>query len=54
MSAPLSFELRANPAPASPEQRAQVLAAPGFGVHFTDHMARATWTAADGASCRGP
>ncbi|WP_153505207.1 branched-chain amino acid aminotransferase [Cumulibacter manganitolerans] len=25
-------------------RRAEILAAPGFGVHFTDHMAAATWT----------
>ncbi|MEJ5944785.1 branched-chain amino acid aminotransferase [Pseudokineococcus basanitobsidens] len=27
-------------------ERAEVLAAPGFGRHFTDHMARAVWTPA--------
>lgn len=43
-----AFELRANPAPVPPEQRARVLASPGFGRHFTDHMARVTWTADDG------
>jgi len=31
--------------PRAPEaERAQVLADPGFGKHFTDHMARAVWT----------
>ncbi|SDQ74896.1 branched-chain amino acid aminotransferase [Quadrisphaera sp. DSM 44207] len=48
MSAPLVFEHRANPAPLPAEERARVLAAPGFGRHFTDHMVRATWTAEDG------
>ena len=44
----LHFELRANPNPRSQSERAAILANPGFGVHFTDHMAVATWTAADG------
>ncbi len=44
----LAFDQRAHPAPLPAEQRAQVLAAPGFGQHFTDHMARVTWTADDG------
>ena len=29
-------------------EREAVLAAPGFGKHFTDHMVTATWTPADG------
>ena len=44
----LQFELRANPAPRPAAEREAILAAPGFGVSFTDHMAVATWTAADG------
>ena len=44
----LQFELRANPHPHSEQERRAVLANPGFGVHFTDHMAVATWTASDG------
>ena len=44
----LQFELRANPKPRSESERSAILANPGFGVHFTDHMAVATWTAADG------
>jgi branched-chain amino acid aminotransferase len=44
----LHFELRANPKPRSENERAAMLANPGFGMHFTDHMAVATWTAADG------
>ena len=48
MSSQLVFEHRANPAPAADARREEVLAAPGFGQHFTDHMARATWTAQDG------
>jgi branched-chain amino acid aminotransferase len=34
--------------PASAQRRAEVLADPGFGRHFTDHMVRAKWTEADG------
>jgi branched-chain amino acid aminotransferase len=30
--------------PVSPERLAEILAAPGFGLHFTDHMFVATWT----------
>lgn len=33
-----------NPHPTSPERRAEILAEPGFGKHYTDHMVRATWT----------
>jgi branched-chain amino acid aminotransferase len=44
----LQFELRANPSPRSDEQRRRILGDPGFGVNFTDHMAVAVWTAADG------
>ncbi len=44
----LSFEVRPHPGPRTDAERQAILAAPGFGVHFTDHMAVATWTAADG------
>ena len=44
----LSFEVRPNPSPRTDAERQAILEAPGFGVHFTDHMAVATWTAADG------
>jgi branched-chain amino acid aminotransferase len=44
----LPFEVRANPNPRSDSERQAILDAPGFGVHFTDHMAVAVWTAADG------
>jgi len=44
----LQFATHLNPTPASPEQRAAVLADPGFGKHFTDHMVRATWTKGTG------
>ena len=44
----LSFEVRPHPSPRPDAERQAILAAPGFGMHFTDHMAVATWTAADG------
>ena len=44
----LSFEVRPHPSPRTDAERLAILEAPGFGVHFTDHMAVATWTAADG------
>ena len=39
----LRFPVRRNPSPASPQRRAEVMANPGFGKYFTDHMARAVW-----------
>ena len=36
--------------PRSAEQRAAILAEPGFGRYFTDHMVRIDWTAANGWS----
>ncbi len=44
----LTFPLHRNPNPAGDDEVARVLANPGFGDHFTDHMAVATWTKADG------
>ncbi len=44
----LSFELRTNSNPRSANDRQAILADPGFGIHFTDHMAVATWTSSDG------
>lgn len=38
------FRIAPNPNPASPQRRDEILADPGFGKHFTDHMIRATWT----------
>jgi branched-chain amino acid aminotransferase len=40
----LTFDLHRTTSPAGDERRAEVLANPGFGVHFTDHMLRAVWT----------
>jgi branched-chain amino acid aminotransferase len=42
---PLVFEHRPNRSPVGDAQREEILASPGFGRHFTDHMARVTWTA---------
>jgi branched-chain amino acid aminotransferase len=42
------FEVHPNPQPRSDAERAAILADPGFGLHFTDHMATATWTTEDG------
>ena len=44
----LTFPLHANPATASDDDVARVLADPGFGDYFTDHMVVATWTADGG------
>lgn len=45
---PLEFEQRRNPRSRSISERAAILDNPGFGTYFTDHMAVATWTVADG------
>ena len=44
----ITFDIHRRPDPTSDERRAEILANPGFGVHFTDHMATAVWTGADG------
>jgi len=38
-----AFHITANPQPRCPNERAQILAAPGFGQHFSDHMVRISW-----------
>jgi len=40
----LQFSITRNPHPTPEAQREAILADPGFGKHFTDHMVRATWT----------
>ncbi|WP_430868736.1 branched-chain amino acid aminotransferase [Demequina aurantiaca] len=47
-TSPRSFEVSLNPAAATDEERAAAMAAPAFGQVFTDHLARITWTQADG------
>lgn len=43
-----TFPLTPAHAPVSDSDRATVLETPGFGKHFTDHMATASWSTADG------
>jgi branched-chain amino acid aminotransferase len=40
MTSTAAFEVQRNPAPRSADERAAILAAPGFGKYFTDHMVR--------------
>jgi branched-chain amino acid aminotransferase len=40
----LTFVEHLTTAPTDPARRAEILAAPGFGKFFTDHMVTATWT----------
>jgi branched-chain amino acid aminotransferase len=44
----LEFSTTTSPSPVSPRRRAEILAEPGFGLSFTDHMVTATWTPDDG------
>ena len=43
-STALEFSFTPNASPVSPERRAEILAAPGFGKFFTDHMVSITWS----------
>ena len=43
-----SFTRTPHPAPATPERIAEVLANPGFGAYFTDHMVTARWNRTEG------
>ena len=40
----MAFRVTRNPHPVPPQQRADILAEPGFGRYFTDHMVRIDWT----------
>ena len=44
MDSSLHIEVTPNTDPVSPERLAEILDAPGFGNHFTDHMFRCEWT----------
>jgi branched-chain amino acid aminotransferase len=44
----MEISIKLNPARATTEQRNQILAAPGFGKHFSDHMVSVTWTQGQG------
>ena len=48
MTAPSPFTRIPNPAPATPERVAEVVARPGFGQYFTDHMVTVRWSKAQG------
>ncbi|MEO8888615.1 MAG: branched-chain amino acid aminotransferase, partial [Jatrophihabitantaceae bacterium] len=41
----MTFSVELNPKPRTDDERAAILAAPGFGKYFTDHMVRIDWTA---------
>jgi branched-chain amino acid aminotransferase len=44
----LAYEIRSNPKPRPEAERLAILAKPGFGKFFTDHMSVATWTESEG------
>src|SRR5690349_24666914 len=44
----LDFEIRPNPAPVADDERATLLADPGFGRVFTDHMVTIRWAEGKG------
>ena len=46
----MAFTVQHNPDPVTAEQRATMLADPGFGKYMTDHLVRIDWTAQDGWS----
>jgi branched-chain amino acid aminotransferase len=48
MTASLEFRRELTDSPTPVEQREAILAQPGFGIYFTDHMITATWTPAVG------
>ncbi|HEU5473951.1 MAG TPA: branched-chain amino acid aminotransferase [Actinophytocola sp.] len=48
MTTPMPFSRTPNPHPATPERVAEVLANPGFGQHFTDHMVTIRWNRTQG------
>jgi branched-chain amino acid aminotransferase len=55
----LEFEVRPNPAPVSAQERAALMANPGFGRVFTDHMVTVRWAEGKGwydarVEARGP
>ena len=44
MTATLTFDVHPRADVVPDDARAEILANPGFGIHFTDHMVTATWT----------
>jgi branched-chain amino acid aminotransferase len=45
---PLTFSLTPSESARAEVEREAILAAPGFGKHFTDHMVKIDWTVSDG------
>jgi branched-chain amino acid aminotransferase len=48
MESSLQIEVTPSTRPVPPERLAEILADPGFGLHFTDHMFTAEWTPEQG------
>jgi branched-chain amino acid aminotransferase len=44
----MNYTIKSHPNPVSDARRAEILANPGFGKYFTDHMLSITWTAGQG------
>ncbi len=44
----LPIEVTPSTSPVGDDRLAEILAAPGFGLHFTDHMFQAEWTPTEG------
>ncbi|HZC25598.1 MAG TPA: branched chain amino acid aminotransferase, partial [Actinopolymorphaceae bacterium] len=44
MTARLEFRHQLTQSPVAAERRDEILASPGFGLFFSDHMVLATWT----------
>jgi branched-chain amino acid aminotransferase len=44
----LQFAVEPNPSPTTPERLAEIMAAPGFGKVFTDHMVSINWSVEGG------
>ncbi len=47
-AAPLTYRVTRNEKARTPAERDAILASPGFGLHFTDHMVAITWDKAQG------
>lgn len=47
-NAPLNYQVIRSTQGRTPAERAAILATPGFGKHFTDHMVSIDWSLADG------
>src|SRR3712207_1958439 len=45
---PLEFATQRSDRVVASDRRDEILASPGFGLHFTDHMVTATWTPQEG------